>query len=487
MDLFDRVPEKADPTAGDEGGPAAGTPPRNTAPPAPLAERMRPRALVDLLGQEEVLGVGAPLRAAIEDDQVASMILWGPPGSGKTTLARLVADLTRARFVSFSAVLSGIREIKDVMAAAERSAAGGGPRTILFIDEIHRFNRAQQDAFLPHVEQGTIVLIGATTENPSFAVNAALLSRCAVHVLKPLGEADIVRILRHTLAEPRGLGDEGLVIAEEDLRVIAGRSGGDARRALNVLETVARATARSGRGRVIGREAIERAAQRAALLYDREGEEHFNLISALHKSLRNGDADAALYWLVRMLESGEDPLYVTRRMIRFASEDIGNADPGALRIALAAREAVEALGMPEGGLALAQAAIYLAAAPKSNSVYEAYGRVVDDLRRGHTDPVPLALRNAPTGLMKDLGYGNDYRYAHDYDEGTADLTCLPERLKGRRYYAAKAAGHEKALADRLRLMEEARARLARERGDESRGPGSDGAVRNAPKEARPRE
>jgi len=487
MDLFNRDTPDDDADRSGAAVPAARTERRSAAAAAPLAERMRPRALDEILGQEEVLGAGTPLRAAIEDDRAASMILWGPPGSGKTTLARLVADLTRARFVSFSAVLSGIREIKDLMAAAQRSMAGGGPGTVLFIDEIHRFNRAQQDAFLPHVERGTIILVGATTENPSFAVNAALLSRCAVHVLKPLAEADIVRIMERAIEEPRGLGDESLVIAEADLRFIAGRSGGDARRALNVLEAVARATARAGRGRTIGREAIERVARRAALLYDREGEEHFNLISALHKSLRNGDADAALYWLIRMLESGEDPLYVTRRMIRFASEDIGNADPGALRIALAAREAVAALGMPEGGLALAQAAIYLAAAPKSNSVYEAYGRVVDDLRRGHTDPVPPALRNAPTGLMKDLGYGDGYRYAHDYDECTADLECLPERLRGRRYYAPKAAGHEKALADRLRLLEEARARLARERSGGSAGPGGDGTVRSAPKAPRLRE
>jgi putative ATPase len=462
MDLFDRPTADAG-SAGDDPTPRRGRPVSSRH--APLAERMRPVSLDEIVGQEELLGPGAPLRAAIEADQAASMILWGPPGSGKTTLARLIADLTRARFVSFSAVLSGIKEIKELMAAAERLAAAGGQRTILFIDEIHRFNRAQQDAFLPHVEQGTIVLIGATTENPSFAVNAALLSRCAVHVLGALEETHIVAILKRALSEPRGLGDERLAIDDIDLRLVAARSGGDARRALNALETVARATARDGRGRRVGRESIERALRRAALLYDREGEEHFNLISALHKSLRNGDADA--------------------RMIRFASEDVGNADPGALRIALAAREAVEALGMPEGGLALAQAAVYLAAAPKSNSLYLAYGRVVEDLRDGGSDPVPLALRNAPTGLMKDLGYGEDYRYAHDFEEGTADLECLPERLRGRRYYVATPAGHERALADRLRGYEEARARLARERSESAPRETKKDAVRSVPPSARP--
>ena len=435
---------------------------------------MRPRTFEEIGGQDELVGAGATLRTAVERDQVASMILWGPPGTGKTTLARLIADRTGVRFISFSAVLSGIKEIKDIMAAADRAAAGGGRRTLLFIDEIHRFNRAQQDAFLPYVEQGTIILIGATTENPSFAVNPALLSRCAVFVLHPLGEDDLVRLLRRALADPRGLAREGLAVEEADLRLLAARSAGDARRALNALETLALLASADGHGpadadrteertRTATRRDVERALQRSALLYDKTGEEHFNLISALHKSLRNGDADAALYWLARMLESGEDPLYVARRMIRFASEDVGNADPGALRLALLAREAFESLGMPEGALALAQAAIYLAAAPKSDSVYQAYERVVEDLRRGLTDPVPPARRNAPTPLLRDLGYGRGYRSAHDSEEGTADLDCLPERLRGRRYYDPKPVGQESALAARLRDLKEARARQAEER------------------------
>ena len=453
MDLFDR----------------GETPPREAARGdagrrAPLAERMRPRSLDEIVGQERLLAPDAALRLSLERDQAASMILWGPPGSGKTTLARLVAERSRSRFVTFSAVLSGIREIKEVMSEAERSTGAGGPRTILFVDEIHRFNRAQQDAFLPHVERGVIVLVGATTENPSFSVNAALLSRCAVHVLLAIPEDALVLLLRRALDDPRGLREEGLAVEEAELRRIAQLSGGDARRALNALETVSLLAARdAGAPRVVTRRDVDRAIERAALLYDRAGEEHYNLISALHKSLRNGDADAALYWLVRMLESGEDPLYVARRMIRFASEDVGNADAGALRMALAARDAYESLGMPEGALALAQAAIYLAAAPKSNSVYAAYGRVVEDLRRGAVEPVPLAIRNAPTALMKGLGYGEGYRYAHDFDAGTADLDCLPDSLRGRRYYEPRPVGHEKALAERLQSLREARERLARAR------------------------
>ena len=459
MDLF----ERKDP----------GSPPART--PAPLAERLRPRSFEEVLGQEDLAGPDAALRTAVERDEVASMILWGPPGSGKTTLARLVAEKTRARFVAFSAVLSGIKEVKEVMAAAQQ----GGRRTLLFVDEIHRFNRAQQDAFLPAVEQGTIVLIGATTENPSFAINPALLSRCSVFVLKPLGEADLVRLLRRALEDPRGLAGHRLEVQEDVLRALGSRCAGDARRALNTLEAVALLASggggpreegerRDGPVRVVTRGDVARALQRAALRYDKTGDEHFNQISALHKSLRNGDADAALYWLVRMLESGEDPLYIARRMIRFASEDVGNADPGALRLALLAREAFESLGMPEGALALAQAAIYLAGAPKSDSVLKAYERVLQDLSHGEADPVPPALCNAPTALMKDLGYGREYQSAHDSDDGTVDLECLPARLRGRRYYEAKPVGQESALAARLRTLEEARARQAAAR----RGPGA---------------
>jgi putative ATPase len=444
MDLFDNEPV-----------PRPGAPPAD----APLAERMRPAALDEVIGQDEILGTGRPLRLAIEEDRVPSLILWGPPGSGKTTLARLIARLTRAQFISFSAVLSGIKEIKDVMRAADRFRAATGRRTILFIDEIHRFNRAQQDAFLPYLEQGSLVLIGATTENPSFEVNAALLSRCTVVTLRPLDDAAIAAILKRALSDARGVADRRLAIDEDGIAYLASLCGGDARRALNLLEILAETRPAADGTRRIDRAAIAAAVQRAPLLYDKAGEEHYNLISALHKSMRNSDPDAALYWLARMLESGEDPLYVARRMARFASEDVGNADPRALVVAMAARDAFDFLGMPEGALALAQAACYLATAPKSNAVYVAYGRVLEDLRTGRTDPVPLAIRNAPTALMKDLGYGRDYRYAHDFEEGTADLDCLPDRLRGRRYYEPKPAGEETRIAERMKTREEARRRL----------------------------
>jgi len=446
MDLFDR----GDP-------PISNPAPAARAARVPLAERMRPRTLDDLVGQEAILGPEGSLRLAIDQDRVSSLLLWGPPGSGKTSLARLIAERSRARLVAYSAVLSGIREIKDVMNAAERSLLAGDRRTLLFVDEIHRFNRAQQDAFLPHVERGAIVLVGATTENPSFSINAALLSRCAVHVLAPLGEADLARVLRRALDEDAELAALHLDVPETELGLIAARAGGDARRALNLLEAVAlRAGERPEGRRRVTRADIERGLERAALLYDRAGEEHFNLISALHKSLRNSDADAAIYWLVRMLESGEDPLYIARRLIRFASEDVGNADPASLRMALSAREAFEALGMPEGALALVQAAAWLAAAPKSDAVYRAHLAVLEDLRAGKTDPVPLAIRNAPTPLMQNLGYGRGYVSAHDTAEGTADLDCLPERLRGRRYYDPKPAGSEKGIAERLERLRRAR-------------------------------
>ncbi len=416
---------------------------------------MRPRTFDEFVGQQELLARGKPLREAIERDLLQSIILWGPPGTGKTTLARIIADTTRARFVSFSAVLAGIKEIRDVMAEAERLRRSAGRRTIVFIDEIHRFNKAQQDAFLPRVEAGDIVLIGATTENPSFEVNAALLSRSKVFVLHGLTAEEVTAILHRALSDAeRGLGDERVTVDDQSIGAIALYANGDARSALNLLElSVAAAPTVDGERRVDVAQ-VEQAIQRRALLYDKSGEEHYNLISALHKSMRNSDPDGSVYWLARMVEAGEDPLYIARRLVRFASEDIGNADPQALTVAVAAKEAVHFIGMPEGNTALAQAALYLATAPKSNAVYEAYSRAAEDAHKDVAQPVPLHLRNAPTKLMKDLQYGKGYKYAHREADAIADMSCLPSALEGRKYYEPRERGFEKEIKRRLDGWEE---------------------------------
>jgi putative ATPase len=421
---------------------------------SPLADRMRPRTLEEFVGQEHLLGPGKPLALAIAHDDPTSMIFWGPPGTGKTTLAKIIAALTQSTFIEFSAVMSGIKEIKAVMVAAEK-AAGFRSRTILFIDEIHRFNKAQQDAFLPYVERGAIRLIGATTENPSFELNAALLSRCRVYTLQPLTEAQVVALLHRALTDSdrginsaRGLGALGVTADEEALATIASYASGDARNALNALD-VAASLAAEKPSRRITKEIAAEALQRRVLLYDKQGEQHYDIISALHKSVRNSDVDASLYWLGRMLQAGEDPMYVARRIVRMAVEDVGLAAPEALNLCLSAKDAMHFLGQPEGDLALAQAIVYLALAPKSNAVYTAYGTVLGDIETTAAEPVPLHLRNAPTKLMKSLDYGKDYQYAHNVEGRVADMECLPPSLADRRYYHPTQEGREKLLAQRM--------------------------------------
>ena len=439
------------------------------APDAPLAERMRPRSLDEIEGPEEVLGGNGFLRRAIAEDRVPSLILWGPPGVGKTTLARIIAAQTASHFVSYSAVATGVKEMREVLESARRARSRSGQRTILFLDEIHRFNRAQQDVFLRYIESGEVVLIGATTENPSFELNGALLSRCKVVVLDPLTPEAIARIVRRALLDiSRGLGARDFRLDDEALSFIAQTSGGDARRALNLLEAAA-ADAEAGKTKRIEAPRLRDLLQRKVLLYDKAGEEHYNLISALHKSMRESDPDATIYWLVRMLEAGEEPLYIARRIVRFASEDVGLADPRALRVALDAKEAFDFLGMPEGSLALAEAAVYCALAPKSNALYVGETEAKTDVAEKPAEPVPAVIRNAVTRLMKDIGYGRGYRYAHAEPEGVGGIECLPEALRGRRYYRPRSSGEEADLARRLEsVLKKRQEKWAKEEGEKPR-------------------
>lgn len=416
---------------------------------APLASRLRPETLDEYVGQQHLVGKGKLLRQLIEHDQVSSMIFWGPPGVGKTTLARIIAKSTKAEFVEFSAVTSGIKEVREVMNRAEDNRRLG-IRTLLFTDEIHRFNKAQQDAFLPYVEKGSIILVGATTENPSFEINSALLSRCKVFILKALGEDDLTRLLRHALESPKGLADLHVSMTEEHLRAIARFANGDARTALNTLEmAVCNAQMDESGALRVDEAVLAECMNRRSLLYDKQGEEHYNLISALHKSMRNSDPDAAVYWTLRMLDGGEDPLYIARRMVRFASEDIGMADSSALNVAVNVYQACHFLGVPECNVHLAHAAVYLSMAPKSNALEVACMQASQDIRRQPAEPVPMQIRNAPTRLMKDAGYGEGYVYAHDTKEKMARMTCLPDTLVGRRYYVPTEQGREARVKERL--------------------------------------
>ena len=419
----------------------------------PLASRVRPKNLDQFVGQQHLIGQGKILRRMIETDQVTSMIFWGPPGVGKTTLAGIIAEKTKANFINFSAVTSGIKEIKEVMQQAENSRRIG-MKTILFVDEIHRFNKAQQDAFLPYVERGSITLIGATTENPSFEVNSALLSRCRVFVLKALEEDDLVQLLKNVLLSPQGLRDSNVVMSDRQLHAVAAFANGDARTALNVLEMAVTNGEISAESITVTDEGLEQCISRKSLLYDKMGDQHYNLISALHKSMRNSDPDAAIYWMCRMLEGGENPLYIARRLIRFASEDIGMADSQALQVAVAAYQACHFLGMPECDVHLTHAVTYLAMAPKSNALYTACEECKRDVKEYRDEPVPLQLRNAPTGLMKELHYGEGYQYAHDYEDKLTTMQCLPDSLKDRRYYLPTQEGAEKAVKERLQAVRE---------------------------------